>query len=342
MLYGIDAGNISGSLYYIYSFLRIISIPFLNVYVIISGYFLVNSGFKIKKIFLFWIQTFFYSLALYLLISLLTGTQISIKTLLYSSLPISGNRYWFSRVYFGMYILSPFFSVFLKAMTKRQYKLFLWIITSLFCLWRMIIPFATTLNSEGGNSIIWFFTLYAYAGYLRLHFNRNFNYKKLFLLFCASQLVTYIGYLFINFLSNSIGLAGKGSSIITEYTSITVLTSSLLIFLTALNMDQIKSKKIQNAIYYFSNSSYSVYLIHENPDVRGLLWSNTLYMLNPYLTMGISLIFSPLLYILCMLIDKISWKPIYNILNKIQWMPVQKKIDNIMENQVNLQTYKHD
>lgn len=36
-----------------------------NCYVLISGYFLVDSSFKFKKLFKIWIEVFFYSLILY-------------------------------------------------------------------------------------------------------------------------------------------------------------------------------------------------------------------------------------------------------------------------------------
>ena len=74
------------------------------LFVLISGYFLINSNkVKIKKIIHFWLQVFFYSFFIYLLLLLFNKENFNIKSLFLNMFPITFKRYWFATTYFIMY-----------------------------------------------------------------------------------------------------------------------------------------------------------------------------------------------------------------------------------------------
>lgn len=66
-----------------------------NLFVLISGYFLINSKFNIKKLIKLFGETWFYSVAIALIAILGLKIQIGIKELLQVIFPITYNQYWF-------------------------------------------------------------------------------------------------------------------------------------------------------------------------------------------------------------------------------------------------------
>ena len=74
-----------------------------------------------------------------------------------------------------------------------------------------------------------------------------------------------------------------------------------------LNTDFKVNDKIKKIIMFFSSSTFAVYIIHENPFVRNLLWNEMLntskfYFKYGYIYMIVVLL---IIYICCTLIDKI-------------------------------------
>lgn len=219
--------------YYIILFLQVICGVATNIYVMISGYLLCQKRFKARRLLSIWVQVLFYSMGCYLLFTILASEPFSIFSLVKAIFPISGNQYWFARVYFGLYILMPFINIFIHAMDKQQHQFLLFVSLILFSFWRSFIPFATTLNVEGGNSIIWFIVLYVFASYVRLYgIPAKLAGSKLlsllpvfFLVFSALSRIT------IGTISKAMGLGGAGASLFTEFTSFPMVLSSWFILM---------------------------------------------------------------------------------------------------------------
>ena len=125
-----------------------------NIFVLISGYFLVNSKFKLKKVIMLILQVMFYSIGIYLFIVALGKTKFEFKTFIYCCMPISNRIYWFATAYIIMYCLSPFINVIVKNITKKQYIYLLIGLIVLQCLLQKI----TGIGYIG--EVGWFITLY--------------------------------------------------------------------------------------------------------------------------------------------------------------------------------------
>jgi surface polysaccharide O-acyltransferase-like enzyme len=196
----------------------------------ISGYLLCEKQFNTKRIITIWIQVFFYSVLLMCAVVVIGEEPFSVISMIKALLPISGNQYWFARVYIGLYLLMPFINKFILSLNKKNYQAFLLICFVIFSLWRSFIPFAKTLNSEGGNSIIWFVILYCFAAYIKLYgFSKKWTVKKQMVCVATLLLFSLGSRLAITFISNLIGLGGAGSSLFTEFTSFPMLLSAWLI-----------------------------------------------------------------------------------------------------------------
>lgn len=311
----------------------IMIIPAVNIYVLISGYFLINAKWDFKRILLLWLQVFFYSVLLYL-VALATGiTQFSFSGFLKAFMPISANQYWFARVFWAFSLFAPFVAILLNKLSKKQYQLLLAITLIIFSLWRSFIPFATTVNIEGGNSILWFFVLFAIAGYLRLH--TDFKRKNFWLiLFIFSSILSVSSHFVLSFISNYLGLGGKGTGLFTEYTSITMIGMSVGLFMFFASLPEKNfSKNIGKAIMLFSSSTYSVYLIHENIYVKKWLFNlvDPAKWVDTYKFFLYDAIFVAAIFLLCILIDTLLWKQISKLIKSIDFSFIQNKIDILMK-----------
>lgn len=219
--------------HYVISALQVMCYPATNLFVLISGYLLCDKRFKIKRIITIWLQVFLYSIVGYV-VGLIIFKEFSLSSLIKAILPISGDQYWFARVYFGLYFFMPFLNLLIAQMEKKQHELLLVICVVVFSLWRSFIPFAVTLNSEGGNGILWFFTLYFFGAYIRKYgcSVKQYNIHPIFFsfLFVVFAYASRIG---IGVVSNRLGIGDKGTSLFTEFTAFPILFAAVSILIWA-------------------------------------------------------------------------------------------------------------
>lgn len=318
--------------YYLVSLLQIISYPATNIYVMISGYLLCEKQFKVKRIFTIWCQVFFYSIVLMLAVGIIDRGLFSITSFIKVLMPISGNQYWFARVYIGLYLLMPFINKFILSLNKKNYQAFLLVCFILFSLWRSFIPFAKTLNGEGGNSIIWFVVLYCFGAYLKLYgFSEKLTIKKQLIYVSGLLLFSFSSRLAITWISNLIGMNGAGSSLFTEFTSFPMLLTAWII----INFVVKSSKNLggySRYILWFSNSTFSVYLIHENQYVKKNLWnfidmpekaeSQAIVLVIIVVTLGI--------FVICTILDKILFVQVSKFLKYIKFEKIQGVVESYL------------
>lgn len=113
-----------------------------NLYVLISAYFLCQSSFKAKKLLKLLIEVWFYSMIIY---GLFVGTgQVSFSFMGFfkSFLPTLCSQYWFITCYVVLYALSPFFNKLIVALSEKQVLLrFVGFLLLVFC----VIPISSFL-----------------------------------------------------------------------------------------------------------------------------------------------------------------------------------------------------
>ena len=318
LLERLPAGSVN---YYLVSLLQVLCYPATNIYVLISGYLLCEKRFKVKRVFTFWVQVWVYSVLGFLFASAFLK-QFTVAGLVLAALPISSYAYWFATVYFGLYLLMPFLNLLIDRMDRKQHRYCLLILFLLFSLWRCLVPFSPTLNPEGGNSILWFFVLYLYGAYLRRYglskpWIRKYRWPlALGLLFAAFLSRHVIGYL-----SGALGFDGKGASLFTEFTAFPMLFSAVLIVSWAVERQPKKLLTLvsPSMIRFFSASTFSVYLIHENVYIKNWLFSamDAQFAANLSAAIPIVLGLSVMLLIGCTLIDHAVFCPLRRLLDRL-------------------------
>lgn len=138
-----------------------------NIFVLISSYFLVDKPFNGSRIISLWLQVVFYSAGLALIFFFLKPGSISLAGLVGSFFPVSTYAYWFFTVYFGFVCLAPFLSKIALSLSRRDYRLLLLVLIIICCTFVLIVPFGNVMGANRGSSLIWFIALFFWGGYLK-------------------------------------------------------------------------------------------------------------------------------------------------------------------------------
>ena len=274
-----------------------------NCYVLISGYFLIDSSFKFKKLFKIWIEVFFYSVIIYLSLLFTKTITFGYASLLKSFFPILLGNYWFISVYTILYILSPFLNKLVHALNKSQYLYLIILIFLIFSVWNTFIPAIDTINYGGSYSISWFICLYIIAGYLkRFPFRKNIRNWLYLFIYLLCSIINVFAY----FLIKKLNITFLRPDFLYNYYSITVLIAAVNLFLFFKGLNNVSNSSIQKLIAFFATSTFGIYLIHENPYVRPILWNFFKFLNNQsFINILLAVITIPMtLFVFFMLLDK--------------------------------------
>lgn len=142
-----------------------------NLFILISGYFMVNGRFKWKKLILLIGEVCFYQGLVHLIAAKLGIFQRGgVKDTFLRFFPVTLNWYWFMTAYVILYLLVPYLNIFIHAMTKEMYQRFLLTVLILYS----VIPtiFGVFYNSTETllyyNRLIWLIIVYFIGAYIRL------------------------------------------------------------------------------------------------------------------------------------------------------------------------------
>lgn len=272
----------------------------LDIFVIISGYFLINSkpdNYK-KKIITLFSEMVCYSLVFVLLnqfTNILPGGKFDI---IRAMMPVSRQIWWFASTYFIMYLLHPFLNIGLMAFSKKEHQKLLIIIVMFWS----ILPQILMCGFER-NNLLWFLSLYCIGAYIKLFgFNQTIKKRHYILLMILSIIFTMTTVIILLFLKERYNFELIEPNYFLGMTSFNVLIMAVCVFML------FKSVKIESRfINRIASTSFGVYLIHESGCVRELLWKKWFVKIglirNPFLIVlcGIGIAF--VVYGVCMLID---------------------------------------
>lgn len=245
-----------------------------NLYVLISGYFMAESKFTFKKLAILWLQILFYSWVIGV-ICFATGLvgveQKSLYELIFIAFPVTSAHYWFATVYVLLFALSPFLNVCIANMNRKQHKACIAVAVIVFSAWNTVLPFTNALTDREGMDIPWFICLYVIAAYLKKYPDCIKGKKVWYLLgyFSCSTLVFLFGFGCM-LAEKTIGKLGGYATMLYAYNSLAVLASSLCLFVYFTKL-KISGKGIGNVINTVAAATFGVYLIHEHRYLR-YLW----------------------------------------------------------------------
>ncbi len=268
--------------------LELLSIVAVDVYMLISGFFLVETGFKTKRLVELLCQVLFYSLLVPLALvacGVLVPSEITIYQILYYVLPVQMVHYWFITAYVTMYLFSPILRIAVKGMKKEQLRLVILFLLLFLSVSKSVVPMQLTMDNLGYDGL-WFIFVYLVAAYLRLYGMEEFckatedarrrrrlsrNGILLYFIVCAGMLLLTLTIRFLYFKT------GKFEYFMTSvcgYNHILTLLAAVCLFVGFYHW-RIKDGVISGIILRIAPYSLGVYLLQEHWEVR-YLWPSWL------------------------------------------------------------------
>lgn len=248
-----------------------------NIYVIISGYFLINNT-RIKKerIIKLWSQMLLFSVSLLLFSFFFTKSMEFANTngflfeLVQSFFPVITRVWWFASAYFILYCFTPLINKFIKSLDKRTFQIMLIGMTLIWC----IVPSITVSQwVVESNQLLWFFYLYCLVGYYRIYglsAKRSKRKSRTWFFWAfAVFLFTALSIVILSFLGTKIHFFEDKSRHFLHEQSLTLLLISIFLFL---GFERINiNSKIINEI---ASTTFGIYLIHDYRYMSEFLWKD--------------------------------------------------------------------
>lgn len=272
------------------------------IFIIISGYYLIQSQPSSKRIKSLLLTTWIYSISFFILQLLINPHSISFLSILQSIFPFLYNSYWFITAYILLIFFIPYINKLLLSLSRKEFSKLLWLSILLTLILPTIFPKSLSMMSE----FIKFITFYMTGAYLR-QFNCIWDNKR------SGLYISILGFSFL-ILSiiaiNYLGLILQSNSIAAHATyfsqnlSIIPFIIAVGLFILFKNIP-LTTNPLINTI---SSTTLGIYLIHENIFVRNYIW-NPIFNVKEYIsdsTISFILIFllsTITTFIVCSLID---------------------------------------
>lgn len=249
-----------------------------NSYMLLSGYFMIESRFKVKRLLGLIFQLWFYSIGIGI-VAMVAGylpkEGFSVYYLLQLCLPVSTNHYWFMTAYVYMYLFSPILSQGIKRLTKRQLQTVIILLICALSVVKSVTPvrLATDMN---GYDCIWYLCIFMIAAYIRLYGIPSFKSAVCSALIYIASAGGIFGITFLlRYIYLQTGKLGDILDICYDYNHILVLAASVALFYAFCHI-KIKSSKISRIICRIAPYTLGVYLWHEHIAIR-YEWTGWLY-----------------------------------------------------------------
>ena len=246
-----------------------------NLYILISGYFMVKSHFRWKKVILLLGELCFYNLFVCVGSYLLKADSFSIPGLVRYTL--KGFSFpWFLTVYLMVYILSPYLKRLILKLTQTELKR---MIVTVLLIWSLF-PTAVSLFNGGKSETLLYYSdfiifviIYIIGAYLRLYPSGVFKTKKSSAAIAIFSYACVFAFMFV-YDKFSYLLNPKVPMYFVKQNSVFIILLSVGVFCIFKDMT-IKSSKIINTI---ASTTLGVYLLHDNGICQTFLWEDLLHM----------------------------------------------------------------
>lgn len=257
----VDASTCGGfMLWTVLELMKLLALPSVNCYVLITGYFLVSkTTLRLSGIWKVWSVTWFYAIGIYLLAVAIGAAPFGWELLRKHSTPLLSNTYWFVTSYIVLLLLAPLLSWTLQRLSLRQYQMLL-VVGALAC---FQYPFGQMLMDR--QQILLFVYLFLIGGYIRLYVRKPCR-KVSIGAYCLLLLVMYAYSLLKNHPTDNTAY----TIFAMDYYGL-VLPLSVALFLFVKDLS-IGNQHLAKAVLAVAPLSFAVYVIHTQPVVDAWLW----------------------------------------------------------------------
>ena len=275
-----------------------------NCFVIITGYFMINARWKISHLLKLWSNVFVYSVIIGGSLLALGLIPLNINTLMDMFFPVLRRLWWFISAYVLLFLLIPFLNICLKKLTTAQWNYLMSILVVVFYILPLLEVFFPPYDPTEGMGIMGFVSLYVVGAYLAVR-NFNLSWKWCIVALLTNNLIILSSKLVLYYITSLWSLE-RGTGLFYHYNTIFELLNAILLLLL---FKQFSFTCLKQYVAWIAPSVFSIYLIHEHPAIRRLLWKTGLL---EYLQqascldfMGMVIMFPVTIMILCICIDKL-------------------------------------
>ena len=222
-----------------------------NCFVLISGYFLITSKFKIERVLKVILETIFYTFTITIILYLLG--KANQQDIAKSIMPFAPTKfsYWFVNKYLAVILLSPFICKVCATINKRQYQILLVTLLLIGSSLLTVFPFGELFGN--GFSLLWMTIVFITGGYLRLY-TPKFKYWGIATL---GLLILY----------NICNIYGQGF-ICLGYNSLITWSLAIATFMWFKNLHIPNNGIIAKTTSFIAPHVFAAYLIHEQGLMR--------------------------------------------------------------------------
>ncbi|MCI1366271.1 MAG: acyltransferase family protein [Lactobacillus crispatus] len=290
-----------------------------NIFVLISGYFLINSKFKLKSFITVWLTSYMYAWVIFIGYSVFVEHTISLKLLIKTIfMGSAGYLNWFVTAYLIMYAFHPFINKLIHSLTNKEFILFLGLGIVVFSIFETV--FRNPSVGTTGDDAIWIILVYCVGAFIRLNEEKlkTITNAKLLSTVIESLLLSLIsifGLDYINFFKH-ISSSDHFYAKFVGGTSPLQLLTAVAIFLIFIKM-QPHYSKITNTV---AKTTFAIYLIHANTIIVDWLWNDIVRgqrFENTPLVFGYAFIVAVTIFVSCAVIEFLREKIFGNINNLV-------------------------
>jgi len=307
-----------------------------NLFVLISSYFLIKSKFKLKSLTNIWITSYFYSLVIFVVSISFKIVEFNLKDLIkVIFLTSSGYINWFVTAYILMYLLAPFMNLVLNNLDRKQFNNLIMILLLFFSLFKMI--FSNPSIGTNGNDAVWLLIVYCCGSYIRIFEKQilnEINNSQVWCVFIGSVFISILSVFSMDYIRVLLELRNKAN--LYEHfisgDSLLQLISAICLFIIFLRIKPFYNFKINK----IASTTFAIYLIHDNLLISDWIW-NTLVKGYRFESTALVLVYgilvAALIFIVCSVID-IVMQYIFNGLQAkivesiVNWKFLNKFMDN--------------
>lgn len=238
----------------------------INIFLIISVWFLVDQQFKAVRLIRVWGEVFFYTVILTVGLKL-GGFSVSIKQLIQAFLPFFGRPLWYASAYIALIMLAPFYKLAIERFTKQQFKALVIVLSLIIC----ILP---TISSEMDTylcAIAWFAFVYFFIAFCKeyiMEINVNGPLCILAGVMLYVILSAFSGMCFESGIMQA--TQSMAERFLHDFKSLPNFVIALLIFYGVASMKENHLKPLN----VFASCSFAVYIIHQTPAFYPVLWNS--------------------------------------------------------------------
>ncbi len=316
------------------NYMESLCIVAVNVYVLLSGYFLSETTFRLQRLGRLLAQVFFYVLLIPAALLLLgQGQSIQINdfwSFFNYILPVSTEHYWFITAYVLLFVFMPVLNAGIHALEQKTFQTMLRIALFFFCILKSICPVQLSTD-HAGYDFGWFICLYLLAAYGRRYgfvslLPAKMQYRLLkniyqggpsairsrekeaaFNLYLRSTSAIWLLSCVLWLVHDKTGALAYYAQVPFHYNALLTLTGALGIF-EFFRHCTIPEGRTARVIRKLSPYTLGVYLIHEHRDLRDLWFPLVEKLLgqvpeNPLVFIGWVLAAAAIVYVVCTGID---------------------------------------